>query len=80
MSDMWHKEPWCREPIGSVYCYGTIKRETDRAWLFVDVEGGEHWLAKSQCQWDAESGCMWIPAWLARKGDGALLYLDGVPF
>ena len=61
-------------------CYGRIERETERAWLFVDIEDGEHWLAKSQCAWNEAAQTMSIPRWLARKGDGALLHLDGIPF
>jgi hypothetical protein len=40
--------------------------ETDEAWL-VEIDLEEHWLPKSQCEFDGENAS--IPLWLANKKD-----------
>lgn len=45
--------------------FGTIIRETRKAYLFAVEDEKEMWLPKSLCSWDGIT--MTIPTWLAKK-------------
>lgn len=46
---------------------GTVTAETEGAWLIDIGDELEHWVPKSQCDWDEDQGIMEMPEWLAVK-------------
>lgn len=47
---------------------GEVTGETDKAYRFYDGKIIV-WLAKSQCEWDADDKTMTMPEWIAKEKD-----------
>lgn len=48
--------------------YDALITETDEAW-FVEIDGRQLWLPKSQCDIDENGSTIQIPAWLCEEED-----------
>lgn len=54
-----------RSDITDIAC--DLIHETEKAYKVRDGDGKEHWLPKSQCEYDTNDKTFAMPTWLAKE-------------